>query len=403
MRALDPVLITALGLCALLAACQKAPQVQARKILYYHDPMHPSYRADHPGIAPDCQMALTPVYADETNAGPGIVRINSRQASAIGLRTEAVREDTGSTVIRTIGRVRVQESRTYQVSAGADGWIRHISGGESGTFVSKGQTLGGYYSRDIASPQQGYLYAVDSLQRVAASKDATREQKVLAEKQVEQARDALTFVGLSERQITGLEHSRTEDREVRLTAPVSGVILERRTAEGARFGKGDVLWMVADISSVWITADVFPEDLAAMGNAPTATIVLPGGLERPADIDSSLPQFDADQRVAKLRLTMKNPDRQLLPGMTVAVSLRRPLARGLTVAAESVLESGIKPRVFVQREDGGLEARAVTTGWSSDGRVQILSGLRVGDHVVSDGAFLIDSESRLMQVTQGAP
>jgi membrane fusion protein, copper/silver efflux system len=150
MRGLNPVLVTALGLCVLLGASQKAPQAQARKVLYDHDPMHPSYRADHPGIAPDCQMELTPVDADETadetsagpGAGPSIVRINSRQASAIGLCTEAVREDTGSALIRTVGRVQVQESRIYQVSAGADGWIRRIYGGERGAFVSKGQALG---------------------------------------------------------------------------------------------------------------------------------------------------------------------------------------------------------------------------------------------------------------------
>jgi len=119
-----------------------------------------------------------------------------------------------------------------------------------------------------------------------------------------------------------------------------------------------------------------------------------------AEIDSGLPQFDTDQRVAKLRLAMKNTDRRLLPGMTVDVMLRKPLSRGLTVSTEAVVESGINPRVFVQRGDGALEARPVTTGWSSAGRVQILSGLRTGEKVVSAGAFLIDSESRMMQ---GAP
>jgi Cu(I)/Ag(I) efflux system membrane fusion protein len=404
MRGFNPLLLTALGLYVLLGGCQKAPPTEGRKILYYRDPMHPSYRAERPGIAPDCHMELTPVYADETanesSAGQRVVRVSNRQAAAIGLRTEAAREDTGSTEVRTVGRVQAQESRIYQVSAGADGWIRHVYGGESGAFVSRGQALGAYYSRDIASPQQGYLYAADSVERVAASKSATKEQRVLAEKQLEQARDALAFLGLSERQITGLEQSRREERDVMLSAPAAGVILERRTAEGARFAKGDVLWVVADLSSVWIAADVFPEDLAALGSARTATIVLPGGLECTADIDPSLPQFDADQRVAKLRLTMKNKDRQLLPGMTLAVLIRKPLSRGLTVSAESVIESGIKPRVFVQRGDGGLEARAVTTGWSSAGRVQILSGLRAGEQVVSAGAFLIDSESRMMQGAQ---
>ena len=400
MPAFNPALSTALSLGILLGACERMPSAQVRRVLYYHDPMHPSYRSDRPGIAPDCQMELTPVYADETNDGPTVVRVNSSQASAIGLRTEAVREDGGSAEVRTVGRVQAQESRIYQVSAGADGWIRQVYGGESGTFVSKGQELGAYYSRELASPQQGYLYAAESLERVASSKSATKEQRVLAEKQLEQARDTLAFLGLSERQITALKQSRREERDVILTAPTTGVILERRTGEGARFAKGDVLWVVADIDSVWITADVFPEDLAAPGSTQSASIVLAGGLERPASIDSSFPQFDSEQRVAKLRLVMKNQDRRLLPGMTVEVMLRKPLSRGLTVSTEAVVESGIKPRVFVQRADGALEARAVTTGWSSAGRVQILSGLRPGEKVVSAGAFLIDSESRMMQ---GAP
>jgi len=400
MRHFNPAWSAVLGLGILLGACQNAPPAQVRRVLYYHDPMHPSYRSDRPGIAPDCQMELTPVYADDSNREPAVVRINSAQESAIGLRTEAVREDSGSAEVRTVGRVQAHESRIYQVSAGADGWMRQVFGGATGSFVSKGQALAAYYSRDLASPQQGYLYAADSLERLTASKSATKEQRVLADKQLEQARDTLAFLGLSERQITGLKQSRREERDVMLTAPAAGVILERRTAEGARFAKGDVLWVVADIDSVWITADVFPEDLAGMGRTRTAAVVLPGGLEFPAEIDSSLPQFDTDQRVAKLRLAMKNTDRRLLPGMTVDVMLRKPLSRGLTVSTEAVVESGINPRVFVQRGDGALEARPVTTGWSSAGRVQILSGLRTGEKVVSAGAFLIDSESRMMQ---GAP
>jgi Cu(I)/Ag(I) efflux system membrane fusion protein len=400
MCGINPILCAVLGLGVLLGACQSTPPAQVRRVLYYHDPMHPSYRSDSPGIAPDCQMELTPVYADETNDGPTVVRVNNSQASAIGLRTEAVREDSGSAEVRTVGRVQAQESRIYQVSAGADGWIRLVYGGETGSFVSKGQALAAYYSRDLASPQQGYLYAADALDRVAASKSATGEQRVLAEKQLEQARDTLAFLGLSDRQITGLKQSRREERDVMLTAPTAGMVVERRTGQGSRFAKGDVLWVVADIDFVWITADVFPEDLVGLGRTRTAAVVLPGGLQFPADIDSSLPQFDTDQRVAKLRLAMKNTDRRLLPGMTVEVMLRKPLSRGLTVSTEAVVASGINPRVFVQRGDGALEARAVTTGWSSAGRVQILSGLRTGEKVVSAGAFLIDSESRMMQ---GAP
>src|SRR4051812_35220487 len=176
MRGLRPILSAALLLSTFLCGCQKAPKVQGRKILYYQDPMHPSYRSDRPGIAPDCQMQLTPVFADENPRGPAVVQISSAQEAAIGLRVEAARPDTGFAEIRTIGRVQAQESRIHQVSAGADGWIRHVYGGDSGSFVSKGQALAAYYSREIASPQQGYLYASDSYRRVVGSTGATQEQ-----------------------------------------------------------------------------------------------------------------------------------------------------------------------------------------------------------------------------------
>ena len=399
MASRNPILALATCLGALLCSCQKAPQaqlqVQARRILYYHDPMHPSYRSNHPGIAPDCNMALTPVYRDEGAIGPAIVRVDEAQAAAIGLRTEAARDGAGTGEVRTVGRVQANESRKYQVTAGADGWIRKVHGGETGSFVTKGQALASYYSRDIASPQQAYLYAWDSHERIRTSATASLEQKELVAKQVSQARDYLEFLGMTARQIADLEHLRQEGREVTLGARSAGVVLERKVSEGARFAKGDVLWEIGDIESVWIAADLFPEDLASISGTRTAMVDLPDGSEYEAAVDSSLPQFEAAGRVARLRLTVKNTGHKLLPGMTTTVRLQKSQVRGLTVPAESVIESGIRPRVFVRRGDGSLEARAVTTGWRNAGRLQILSGLQPGEQVVVAGTFLIDSESRI--------
>jgi len=380
-------------------SCRNAPPPKpaARKVLYYHDPMHPSYRSDRPGIAPDCNMALTPVYADEGESKPPVVRVDAAQARAIGVRTEAVGDEVASGELRTVGRVQAQESRTYQVTAGADGWIRKVRGGETGSFVAKGQALASYYSRELTSPQQAYLYALDSLRRVRLSTTGTEEQKDLAVKQVSQARDYLEFLGMTDPQILNLEHLRQESREVTLGAPAAGVVLERRVSEGSRFAKGDMLWEIVDIDSVWISADLFPEDLASVIGAPTAGVILPDGSEREAVVDSSLPRFETADRVAKLRLTLRNAGHKLLPGMTVTVRLRKPLRRGLTVPADSVLEAGISPRVFVQRDDGSFEARAVSIGWRNAERVQILSGLEPGERVVAAGAFLIDSESRIQE------
>ena len=200
---------------------------------------------------------------------------------------------------------------------------------------------------------------------------------------------------MTDRQITDLERSRQESRDVVLGAPAAGVVLERKVSEGSRIMKGDVLWQIGDIDSVWVTADLFPDDLAAVAGARTATILLPNGTEVEASVDASLPRFETAQRVAQLRLVAPNSEHRLLPGMTVTVRLRKPLGTGLTVPEDSVIESGMNPRVFVRRADGSFEARSVTTGWRKGGRLQILSGIAQGEQVAVGGAFLIDSESRI--------
>jgi RND family efflux transporter MFP subunit len=370
-----------------------------RRILYYHDPMHPSYRSNRPGIAPDCNMELTPVYADDsletpaaTGNSPGI-RVNEEQAAAIGLQTEVAREEVVSGEIRTAGLVETKESRRYLVTAGADGWIRRIFGGESGSFVTKGQPLASYYSRDASSPQQAYLYALEAEEGLQNT--ATATQKDLAARQLVQARDYLESLGLTAPQIADLAKSGEEQPQVIIGAPASGIVVERNVSEGTRFNRGDALWRIADIESVWITADLFPEDMQSVSGARTATVVLPGGSELHATIDPSLPRFDEAARVAKLRLAVNNRNHNLLPGMTVTVVLPRVPVEGLFVPADAVIESGIRPRVFVRRSDGSFEPRSVSTGWRGDGRQQILSGLRPGEEVVTGGAFLIDSESKL--------
>jgi Cu(I)/Ag(I) efflux system membrane fusion protein len=402
IRLVIAALIVCLGgglSCSYLRTASAHSNVHGRRILYYHDPMHPSYRSAHPGIAPDCNMELVPVYAEDSPAAPtraerpAGIRINNDQAAAIGLRTEAAREDVASGEVRTVGRVHAQESRRYRVTAGADGWIRRIYAGESGSLVRGGQPLASYYSRDATSPQQAYLYALDAEQRLPST--ATAAQKDLAARQVVQARDYLEYLGLTISQIADLAKLGQEGREVTLGAPATGLVLERNVSEGTRFNRGDVLWEIGDIESVWITADLFPEDMQSTSGTRTATVTLPGGSELHATVDLSLPRFEEAARVAKLRLTANNRNHRLLPGMTVTVTLPRDPVEGLTVPVDAVIESGIKPRVFVRRSDGSFEPRPVSTGWRIAGRQQILSGLRQGEEVVTGGTFLVDSESRL--------
>jgi Cu(I)/Ag(I) efflux system membrane fusion protein len=303
------------------------------------------------------------------------------------------REEIAVGQVRTVGRVETEESRRYLVTAGADGWIRHIYNGESGSLVVEGQPLASYYSRDASSPQQAYLYALDAKERLPRT--ATATQQDLAARQVVQARDYLEFLGLTASQIADFSIRRQEQREVTLGAPASGVVLERNVSEGTRFNRGDVLWKIGNIDTVWIAADLFPDDLASISRAHNATVILPSGAGLPATVDTSLPRFDSEARVAKLRLTVNNRNHRLLPGMTITVLLPQTPVEGLFVPVDAIVESGIKPRVFVRHSDGSFEARAVSTGLRNGERQQILSGLRSGEAVVTGGAFLLDSESRL--------
>jgi membrane fusion protein, copper/silver efflux system len=381
-------------LAVLAASCGK-PAPQGRRILYYHDPMHPSYRSDKPGIAPDCHMQLTPVYADEVPEDRAI-RLTAEQEKAIGLETVEARPEARRRTLRVLGRVEVEESRTYRVSGGQDGWVKQVFGGETGSRVKRGQTLASFYNRDLLSTQQGYIYALDSYDRVRKNPAHTAEQEALARRQLDVTGDTLGFLGMGPEQMAELARTRHEDLEIVLSSPVDGVVLSRRAAAGMRFERGQDLFEVADVGKVWVEAEVYLQDAEAAGAARRVTASIPGA---PGAIElrrtASLPQYPDPSGLTKLRLEADNPETRLLPGMALAVTFEIDSPDGLAVPEQAVLDSGAGARVWVRRGDGGFEAREVAVGWRSAGMVQVTGGLKAGERVAATGAFLLDSESRL--------
>ena len=224
--------------------------------------------------------------------------------------------------VRTLGRVEARESRRSQVTAGADGWIRRMFTAARAarwwSRESRSRLTTAATSPRLNRPISTRLDAQQRLPPRALRRSRRRSRA----RQLTQARDYLEYLGLTAPQIADLGRSRQEGREVTLGAPASGIVLERNVSEGARFDRGDVLWEIGDIESVWITADLFPEDLHSIAGARSATVILPGGVERQAAVDSSLPRFENAARVAMLRLIADNRNHRLLPGMTVTVTLR---------------------------------------------------------------------------------
>lgn len=387
-----------LALALMTGGCSQTPPPDQR-VLYYYDPMHPSYRSDRPGIAPDCNMKLVAKYVGG-DAPDHAIHLAAGEERTAGIETAQATERSGKREIRLPGRVLPSESRVYKVSIGADGWIREIFAGETGATVSQGQPLARYVSREVSTPQQGYLYALDAVERVQRAEGHTQDQLAQATRQFNLAHDTLAQLGMDEAQIAEVGRTRTESRELTLTAPGSGVVTLRNAASGMRFSKGQDLFEIAAIDSVWIEASVFPADAAALAGVDSAVVVASHNSRVPARRVPSVAQFDTNGSengsvASRIRLEAGNAAKRLLPGMYVTVVLEIATPRGLTVPVESVVDSGSGSHVYARRGDGAFELRRIATGWRAGGLVEVVEGLRAGESVARSGVFLLDSETQI--------
>ncbi|MFH0878264.1 MAG: efflux RND transporter periplasmic adaptor subunit, partial [Lentisphaerota bacterium] len=185
-------------------------------------------------------------------------------------------------------------------------------------------------------------------------------------------------------------------------APVTGFIIARNVSAGQRFDKGTEWYRIADLSRVWVLADLFAKEAKGLKAGMKARITLPDQREEfHAMISEVLPQFDPNSRTLKVRLEMDNPGYFLRPDMFVDVEIPVRVPPALTVSMDAVLDSGLRKTVFVDRGNGVFEPREVETGWRIGNRVEIVKGLEVGERIVVSGNFLIDSESKLEMAALG--
>ncbi len=378
----------------------------ARRVLYWVDPMHPAYKSDKPGIAPDCGMDLEPVYADSVakpvaaslamDAMPtGTVRIDPDKQQVIGIQSVPVEKSAGTRDLRILGRVTADDTRVYRVNAGVNGWLRETFDGSVGSQVKKDQRLATFYSPDFVALEQGYLVATERMTAMVKQQTAPGTQTTAAR---------LRNLGMSDVQIKTLGETRQMPENIDVVAPADGFIIARNVSPGQRFDMGAEFYRIADLRHIWILADVFENDAQRFRPGTVATITLPhDGKTLHARVSDVLPQYDPATRTMKLRLEADNPGYELRPDMFVDVSLPVPVPAGLSVPADAVIDSGEKKRVFVDKGNGYFEPRDVETAWRFNDRVGIVKGLNPGERVVSAGTFLVDSESRLKTIASGIP
>jgi membrane fusion protein, copper/silver efflux system len=379
---------------------------QGRRILYYIDPMHPAYKSDKPGVAPDCGMRLEPVYADSAPARPdptgssflptGSVRISPEKQQIIGVRVGKAEMTSGTHTLRLLGRVVADENRVYRLVAAVDGWIQETKPRTTGSLVSKDEHLASFYSPEFLGAEQAYLYALGALSRFQASGKETPEQLTLTQVNIKQYRDSLRNLGMGDFQLDEIARTRKLTQDIAIRSPTNGFVLARNVSPGQRFEKGTEFYKIADLRRVWVLADAFENEAQYFRPGSVAKVSLPRSEEtlrgRVSDV---LPQVDPATRTLEVRVEVDNPRYVLRPDMFVDVELSVAAPAGLSVPAEAVLDSGQRKTVFVDRGNGVFEPHQVETGWRTADRVQIVKGLMPGELVVTDGNFLIDSESRL--------
>lgn len=377
-----------------------------RKILYYFDPMHPAYKSDRPGTAPDCGMDLVPVYSDggaqsAASFPAGTVQISPEKQQLIGVQYTQASIRNISRTLRTVGRVTYDETKISHVHTKYEGWIEEVYVDFTGKLIKAGQPLLTIYSPELLQTQQEFLLARRGRTELADS--PFRESVYGANSIYEAARKRLELWDVTDQQIAELERSGTPTRAIPLFAPAGGFVTTRNAFPKQRVMPDTELYTIADLSNVWVVADVYESEAPEIRIGQTATVMLSyfSGRVFQGKLSYIYPQLDNTTRTLKVRIEVPNPGFALKPDMYADIAIQIDYGRQVVVPQEAVMDSGAEQQVFIAHEGGYFEPRRVTLGAKADQDVIVLAGLKAGEKIVTSANFLIDSESRLKSATGG--
>ena len=381
-----------------------AAKKEERKIAFYRNPMDPSIHSDHP--AQDSMgMDFIPVYTDELDApasaveGRAAVVIPADRRQLLGVQSEPLVRAPLSRAIRTVGRIVPDERLLHHVHTKYDGFIEHVYVDFIGKYVKKGEPLLSIYSPELYATQQEYLLARKAVRELGGNEgDAAARSKAL----VDAVRQRLLLWDIRPEEIATLEKEGVARRGVDLYSDESGYVLAKVALHGMRVTPADSLFDIADLSRVWVMADVYEADLPSVRlgmSAAIETASAPGRkLRGPVTFIS--PTVEAATRTTKVRVEIENPGGRLKPDMFADVTLEVDLGSALVVPAGAIIDAGARKLAFVDLGEGRYEPREVTLGARADAGFVVLSGLAAGEKVVVAANFLIDSESSLKAAVQ---
>ncbi len=353
------------------------------------------------------------------------VEIPKDKQQLIGVKTTTVSVQPLTKDIRTVGLVEYDQRRLNTINTKLEGWIEKLYVNFTGTYVRKGDPIADIYSPELWATQQEFInmvrWAKGARTRGEGRATATSGQDDLnvaslidkdALSLVDAARQRLKLWDITDSQIQKIEESEKPIRTLTIYSPYSGYVLQKYVNQGQRVMPGEKLFDVADLSSVWITADIYEFELplVKVGDPATVQLAYFPGRQFSTRIDYIYPVLEGDTRTAKARFSIPNQGGLLKPQMFTNVDLKISLGRRLAVPPDAVINTGVRRIAYVDKGDGNFEPREVMTGVETDQLVEIIAGLKAGDKVASAANFLIDSEAKLkgiealpMKATAGQP
>jgi membrane fusion protein, copper/silver efflux system len=364
------------------------------KILYYRNPMglpdtSPVPKKDSMG------MDYVPVYAGDEPEDSGTIKVSVAKVQRLGVRTEAAALRPLVRTIRATGSIQPDERRLSVFSTRFEGWIEKLHVNATGQAVRRGDPLMDVYAPDLVAAQQEYALASRTMRSLA---EAGPEARKGVAGLVDAAGRRLRNLGFTDAQFQMLGR-KGPMQSVTLHAPADGIVLEKAAVEGMRFTPGEALYRMADLSTVWLIAEVFEQDLGAIreGVVAKASLVAYPGASFEGVVTFVYPTLARETRTTKVRIEMPNREHLLKTDMFATIEFSAPLAAGpvLAVPDSAVLDTGTRQAVLIDRGEGRFEPRAVDLGGHADGYVEVRDGLRAGEIVVVGANFLIDAESNM--------
>jgi len=363
----------------------------------YWCPMHPEVSSDDPNATCE-KCGGMKLVAREQVQGLVPVDVSRDRIQLIGMKTATVVEEKLAPTLRTVGIVTANEGAVVIVSSYTAGWIEELVVSQSGEKVKKGQPLARLYSPDLVTAQLNYLNAIKWVRDQPGLNPPTNPSSIEAD-----ARARLALLGITDADIRAIEAQRKPLRAINVRAPIDGYVGKRTAQTGLYVSPGQELFELADLSTVWVVADVYEAEIQRLKVGQKASITLQSlpGETFVGKVSFIYPVVSPASRTVQVRVEVRNPGLKLRPGLFADVTLDVGAVEGLVIPSDALVETGESTYAFVALPGGRFEPRKLTVGVRTSDRVQILRGLVAGEKVVTTANFLIDSESRLRAAIQG--